>query len=107
MIALPVIPIVLIAREYRLSNWMTVGFTLLYALYPATSGGAVYDMHENCFLTFFLLMTIWAAEKKKTYIMILMMLFAFFVKEDAAIYVLVLGTFYLLSRKDKKRGLIS
>lgn len=102
MIALPVIPIVLIAREYRLSNWMTVGFTLLYALYPATSGGAVYDMHENCFLTFFLLMTIWAAEKKKTYIMILMMLFAFFVKEDAAIYVLVLGTFYLLSRKDKK-----
>lgn len=28
MIALPVIPIVLIAREYRLSNWMTVGFTL-------------------------------------------------------------------------------
>lgn len=28
--------------------------------------------------------------------------FAFFVKEDAAIYVLVLGTFYLLSRKDKK-----
>ena len=27
-------------------------------------------------------------------------------KEDAAIYVLVLGTFYLLSRKDKKRGLI-
>ena len=106
MIALPVIPIVLIAREYRLSNWMTVGFTLLYALYPATSGGAVYDMHENCFLTFFLLMTIWAAEKKKTYIMILMMLFAFFVKEDAAIYVLVLGTFYLLSRKDKKRGLI-
>lgn len=106
MIALPVIPIVLIAREYRLSNWMTVGFTLLYALYPATSGGAMYDMHENCFLTFFLLMTIWAAEKKKTYIMILMMLFAFFVKEDAAIYVLVLGTFYLLSRKDKKRGLI-
>ena len=106
MIALPVIPIVLIAREYRLSNWMTVGFTLLYALYPATSGGAMYDMHENCFLTFFLLMTIWAAEKKKTYIMILMMIFAFFVKEDAAIYVLVLGTFYLLSRKDKKRGLI-
>ena len=47
-----------------------------------------------------------AAEKKKTYIMILMMLFAFFVKEDAAIYVLGLGTFYLLSRKDKKRGLI-
>ena len=35
--------------------------------------------------------------------MILMMLFAFFVKEDAAIYVLVLGTFYLLSRKDKKK----
>lgn len=106
MIALPVIPIVLITKKYGFSNVMAVGFVLLYALYPATAGGAMYDMHENCFLTFFLLMTIWAAEKKKTYVMLLMMLLAFFVKEDAAIYVLVLGTFYLLSRKDKKRGLI-
>lgn len=106
MVALPVIPIVLISRKYQISNWMTVAMVLLYALYPATAGGTMYDIHENCFLTFFILMTVWAVEKKKNYLMIIMMLLSFFVKEDAAIFVLILGVFYLFSRKDKKRGLI-
>ena len=50
MIALPVIPIVLIAREYRLSNWMTVGFTLLYALYPAHQAGQCMICMRTVFL---------------------------------------------------------
>lgn len=106
MVALPVIPIVLISRKYKLSNWMTVGAVLLYALYPATAGGTLYDIHENCFLTFLILMTIWAIEKKKNILTAIMVLLVFFVKEDAPVYIMVLGTFYLFSRKDKKRGLI-
>ena len=106
MVALPVIPIVLISRKYKLSNWMTVGAVLLYALYPATAGGTLYDIHENCFLTFLILMAIWAIEKKKNILMAIMVLLVFFVKEDAPVYIMVLGTFYLFSRKDKKRGLI-
>ena len=106
MVALPVIPIVLISRKYKLSNWMTVGAVLLYALYPATAGGTLYDIHENCFLTFLLLMAIWAIEKKKDILTAIMVLLVFFVKEDAPVYIMVLGTFYLFSRKDKKRGLI-
>lgn len=106
MVALPVIPIVLISRKYKLSNWMTVGAVLLYALYPATAGGTLYDIHENCFLTFLILMAIWAIEKKKNILTAIMVLLVFFVKEDAPVYIMVLGTFYLFSRKDKKRGLI-
>ncbi len=106
MVALPVIPIVLISRKYKLSNWMTVGAVLLYALYPATAGGTLYDIHENCFLIFLILMAIWAIEKKKNILTAIMVLLVFFVKEDAPVYIMVLGTFYLFSRKDKKRGLI-
>lgn len=106
MVALPVIPIVLISRKYKLSNWMTVGAVLLYALYPATAGGTLYDIHENCFLTFLILMAIWAVEKKKNILTAIMVLLVFFVKEDSPVYIMVLGTFYLFSRKDKKRGLI-
>ena len=58
MIALPVIPIVLLCRHYKMSNWMAVAMTILYALYPATASGAFYDIHENCFLTFFILFAI-------------------------------------------------
>lgn len=106
MVALPVIPIVLIAKKYNLYNKMIVALVLLYALYPATAGGTFYDIHENCFLVFFLLMTVWAVEKKKNVLMPVMMLLSLFVKEDAAIYILILGVFYIFSRKDKKRGAI-
>lgn len=106
MIALPVIPIVLLCRHYKMSNWMAVAMIILYALYPATASGAFYDIHENCFLTFFILFAIYALEKKKDLWAILCVLLVFFTKEDAAIYILVLGAFLILSRKDKKRGII-
>lgn len=106
MVAAPVIPIVLLCRHYKLSNRMTVAISLLYALYPATSGGTFYDMHENCFITFLLLMLIWAIEKKKNILSVIFGLLTLMVKEDAPVYVFILGVFLLFSRKDKKRGII-
>lgn len=106
MIALPVIPIVLLCRHYKMSNWLSVALSFIYILYPATSGGAFYDIHENCFLTFFILMTVWAIEKKKNILIGVFGILTLFVKEDAAIYLLVLGAYFLFSKRDKKRGLI-
>lgn len=106
LIALPILPIVLLCKKFKVSNWITVAVSLLYALYPATAGGTYYDMHENCFLAFGLLMTIWAIESKKNIWTIVFLIFTYAVKEDAAIYLLVLGAYLLFSRKDKKRGLI-
>ena len=105
MVALPVIPIVLISRKYKLSNWMTVGAVLLYALYPATAGGTLYDIHENCFLTFLILMAIWAIEKKKNILTAIMVLLVFFVKEDAPVYIMVLERFIFSQEKTKKEDL--
>ena len=65
MVALPVIPILLLCRHYKMSHWMCVAVTVLYALYPATAAGTFYDIHENCFLTFVLLMAIWAVETNR------------------------------------------
>ena len=50
MVALPIIPIVLLCRHYKLSNWITVAVTLIYALYPATAGGTFYDISSAVFL---------------------------------------------------------
>lgn len=106
MLALPMLPIVLLCRHFEFSNRMTIGLALLYMLYPAVSAGSFYDIHENCFLIFGILMTVWAAEKKRNIMLILFVLFTFLVKEDAAFYIFVLGVFFLLSGKDRKRGLI-
>ena len=106
MVAIPVIPIILLCRHYKLSNWMTVAISLIYVLYPATAGGTFYDIHENCFITFFLLMLAWAVEKKKNILAVIFGLLTLMVKEDAPVYVLILGIFFLFSRKDKKRGCI-
>ncbi len=106
MVALPVIPIVLLCRKYNISNKITILLTLVYVLYPASTTGTFYDIHENCFLTFMVLMLIWAVERKQNIITVIFLLLTLMVKEDAAIYVIILGLFWLLSRKDKKRGII-
>lgn len=106
MVALPVIPLVLLCRHYKMSHWMSVAVVLLYSLYPATAGGTFYDIHENCFLTFFILLSIYAVEKKKDILTIFAVLLVFLVKEDAAIYIMVFGAYLLFSRRDKKRGVI-
>ena len=106
MVALPVLPIVLLCRHYKMSHWMSVAMVLLYALYPATAGGTFYDIHENCFLTFFVLLAIYAVEKKKDILTIFAVLLVFLVKEDATVYIMVFGAYLLFSRRDKKRGII-
>ena len=106
MVALPVLPIYLLGKQYKLSNKVTFGIIAIYALLPATVGGILYDFHENCFLTFMILMLIWAVEKKKNILTVVFLLLTLFVKEDAAMYVMLLGLFWIVSRKSRLRGLI-
>ena len=106
MVALPVLPIYLLGKQYKLSNKMVAAIIAIYALFPATVGGILYDMHENCFLTFMILMFIWAVEKKKNILTVIFLLLTLFVKEDAAMYVMILGAFWFVSRKSRARGLI-
>ena len=101
MVALPVLPIYLLGKNYKLSNKIIATIIAIYVLFPATIGGIFYDIHENCFLTFMLLMFIWAVEKKKNIPAVIFGLLTLAVKEDAVMYVGILGLFWICSRKDK------
>lgn len=105
-LALGVIPVALLARHHQLSGKATVLVTALYAFYPAVSTGCFYDLHENCFLPLFLLLTFLFYEKKKYIPMYLSALGVLAVKEDAAIYLLMFALFVLLSEHNYLHGAI-
>ncbi len=94
-----VIPVALLARHFGLSRRTAAAVSLLYCFYPVLSTGCFYDIHENCFLTVFLLFTFYFYEKKKYLPMYLSVLFVLGVKEDAAIYLLLFALFVLISEK--------
>ena len=104
ILAAGVIPVVLLCRHFRLSGKVSILVGLLYAFYPALSTSCFYDIHENCFLPFFLLWTFYFFEKKKYFPMYLSALCVLTVKEDAAIYLLVFAVFVLLSERNYLHG---
>ena len=101
-----VIPIVLLARHFKLSGKLTILVSFLYCFYPALSTSCFYDLHENCFLPFFLLFTFYFFEKEKYIPMYLSALFVLAVKEDAAIFLIVFAAYVILSRKKYLHGAI-
>lgn len=105
ILMLGVIPVYLLCRHYRLSSRVTLLVSCLYVFYPAISTGCFYDIHENCFLPFFLLWTFYFLEKKYYLPMSLSALCVLMVKEDAAVYLLVFAVYLLVSRKDRWTGL--
>ena len=101
-----IIPVFLIARKYGFSLIHSSLFSAIYALYPAFTGGCSYDIHENCMLPAFLLWLIWATEREKTIPMLVFALLTLLIKEDAAVYVAVIGLYLILSdRSEKTRAL--
>ena len=103
-LTLGVIPVLLLARHHKLSGKTTLLVTALYAAYPALSTGCFYDIHENCFLPLFLLLTFLFYEKKKYPLMYISALCVLAVKEDAAVYLLLFALFVLLSERNYLHG---
>ncbi|MBE6633212.1 MAG: DUF2079 domain-containing protein [Ruminococcaceae bacterium] len=101
---LGIIPVLLLAKHFKLSPWATLGVSLLYAFYPALSTGCFYDIHENCFLPLFLLLTFYFFETERTIPMFLSAICVLGVKEDAAIYLIIFALYAILSRKKYLRG---
>lgn len=101
-----VIPVWLLCRHLKYSGRTTVLLCCLYAFYPVISTGCFYDIHENCFLPFFLLWTFYFFEKGSYIPMYLSAVCVLFVKEDAAIYLLVFALYLFLSRKSRLNGVL-
>ena len=97
-----IIPVYLIARKYGFSRLHSSLMCAVYALYPAFTGGCTYDMHENCMLPAFLLWLIWSVEKNRLIPMAVFALLTLSVKEDAAVYVAVIGLYLLFSDRESR-----
>ncbi|MBO5110784.1 MAG: DUF2079 domain-containing protein [Clostridia bacterium] len=104
VVASGVIPVLLLARHFKLSGKMTAAFTFLYALYPAVSLGCYFDLHENCFLAPLLLWVFYFFEKEKYLPMYLLSVAVLGVKEDAAVYLAVFALYMILGRKKYVHG---
>lgn len=93
--ALGVVPLVLIAKELKLSKVITTLTAVIYLTYPAIIMSSYYDLHENCFLGPLILFTFYFGYKNKYLLALLFSILVFLVKEDSVIYVVTLGLYFL------------
>lgn len=91
-----VIPMWKLAKHHGLLGWQCVLVCAVLVFYPAFSGGAYYDIHENCFLMPLVLWLLYALDKKHTLLIAVSSLLLLMVKEDAAVYLAVAALWYLL-----------
>lgn len=106
MIALPIIPIYLLCKHYDIGNYNMFAIVVIYALYPAVIGGTLYGIHENSFLTFLLLMLIWAVETNRRKSEVIFLILTLMIKEDVVIYIFILGIYYIVSKNKVKTGFV-
>jgi len=97
-----VFPLWLIAKKYGYSEVSKTAFAIIYLF---TSGIVIplyYDFHENLFLPPLILWLLWAAEREKWVAAYIFAVLVCAVKEDAPLYVMVIGL-YLVFQKGKRR----
>jgi Predicted membrane protein len=100
ILASGVAPIFLLCRKVKLSDKYGFAFSVIYCLYPALAGGCFYDLHENCFLTPFILWALYYFESRRFAGVYVFGLLTMLVKEDAPVYVAFIAIFMLLSGGD-------
>ncbi len=97
-----VIPLSKIAKTKGLSSGTTVVLCLLFCLFPAMIGGASGGFHEYALLIPLLLWLIWALETRKTWAIVTFGLLCLCVRETAAVYLIALGLYWLISHSFRK-----
>ncbi len=99
-----VVPLYLLCRHKGLSVKAQCAVCLCYFSFPALIGGQMYDVHENLFLTPFLLWLLYFYEKRRWVAMALFALLTCLVKEDAPLFTGAIALFIISDRRDYKRG---
>ena len=99
-----VIPVYLLCRRLKQGNLVTLALCLVYLIHPVIACGCSYDMHENFFLTPFLLWLFYFIEKDKTLPIVIFSILTCCVKEDATIYVLSVSLFLFFCKKKRILG---
>ncbi|MBP3701598.1 MAG: DUF2079 domain-containing protein, partial [Lachnospiraceae bacterium] len=91
-----VIPLWKLGKHHGLSPTSRMFLGGLLFLYPAYAGGTSYDIHENCFLTPLILWLFYGLDSRHPLIALTAGVLTMMVKEDAAVYVAVIGLWLIL-----------
>ena len=94
----------LISGRLGLSGKLTLALELIYAFYPCLMNGTFYDFHENKFLTSIILFLFYFILSRKMVGTGVFSLLLLSVKEDAAIYLIVIALYVMISRREYLRG---
>jgi len=108
IMALAVVPLWKLGSVHGLSGFQRMLLCSVLLFFPAFSGGAAFDLHENCFLTVLILWIFYGLDSEKPWITWPAAALTLMVKEDAAVYVAVIGLWFLLRcllQKDKRGAL--
>ena len=105
-VAAGIFAIYLIAGKLGLSGKLTLALEFIYAFYPCLFNGTFYDFHENKFLTTIILFLFYFILCKNTLWEFIFALLLLSVKEDAAIYLIVIALFVMINRKEIWRGAV-
>ncbi len=105
-VAAGVFAVWLICGKLGFSGKLTLALELIYAFYPCLFNGTFYDFHENKFLTTIILFLFYFIISKNTVWEFVFALLLLSVKEDAAIYLIVIALFVMINRREVYRGLI-
>ncbi len=100
-VGLAMFPLRKIAMEMGLSNKLSFMAALIFALFPTMANGCFYDFHENKFLSLFILWMMYFALKGNRCGVAIFALLTLSVKEDAAIYVIAIALWMLLTKRDR------
>lgn len=103
-----VLPLWKIGKHHGLTAGQRMLLCALLLLSPAFIGGVGYDIHENCFLTPLILWVFYGIDRRNWTITIIAAFLTLLVKEDAAVYVGVIGLWLIakaalhFQKSDKK-----
>lgn len=104
ILASAAIPLWKLGTRHGLSGLQRTLVCAVAMLYPALAGGASYDLHENCFLIPLVLWLLYGLDANSLPITAGSALLTLLVKEDAAVYVAVVGLFVLVQAFVRKDG---
>ena len=105
IVASGVFPLWLIMKEFKTRDFFKMLVIVMYVMSPAIITSSFYDLHENCFLPPLLLFVLYFAIKKQTIPLIIFTALTLLVKEDASLYLVFVGLYFLFSSiftKEKK-----
>lgn len=108
VLASAVIPLWKLGKLHGLTPAQRTLVCGMLLLFPGMAGGASYDIHENCFLAPLLLWLFYGIDRKNPRIIAPAAVLTLMVKEDAAVYVAVIGLWLavrtLLRHRREGRG---